>query len=348
MRILVPSAGAASSVSVIKEARGRKHHVVATDLNENAAGMFLADDCFVSGMCYEAPYVDEIVAGCRERKVDWIIPINDTELPVYVQQMGKFNEAGITVLMNRPDCVMAGHHKERSWHVCESYGIRQPIRYFQETAIYEELDRLMPPPGCFPIIAKPPIGVGGRGQVVCNNANDVKRLIASSDPTKLSQHLWQEYIDGEEYSVDCWGDPHSSLFVAVPRTRGKVINGQATGGITRSDCDVIDFTRQICMAFGSVNVCCVQVIRNKEGILHFIEFNPRYGAGVSLSFEAGIDFLDLQFRQACGHEITRDMLTFEAGVGMIRYWQEKFYRNPKEVCQCPPQGITLPDGATKA
>ena len=349
MRILVPSAGAASSISVIKEARRRKHFVLATDLNANAPGMFLANARCVSGMCYEAPYVNDIIEMCKRYLVEWIIPVNDVELPIYAQQRQVFADAGIALLMNPCDCVMAGHNKERSWHVCESFGLRQPVRYFQDAMLWEKLSNQMPPGPCYPIIAKPCIGVGGRGQIVCQSPADIRRLVASSDPVKLSHYMWQEYIYGEEYSVDCWGDPNSDKFVAVPRTREKVINGQATGGVTRCDSDVIAFVRDICRAFGSDNVCCVQVMRSSgDGALYFIEFNPRYGTGVSLSFEAGVNFLDLQFRQACGYAITDEMLTFETGVGMVRYWQERFYRNAKEVRECPPQGITLTDGRTKA
>ena len=326
-RIMIPSAGAASSVSVIKEARKRGHWVLATDLNEYAPGMLLASDCWVSEMCYESTYVPNVIGMCLDEDITWIIPINDVELPIYVANREKFLDAGIVPLMNPNGCVLDGCSKLRSWIVCEQAGIRQPPSYFQDAFAWDKIDSLMPPPSCFPIIAKPPMCVGGRGQVVCNSAEDVKRLIASSDSLKLSQYLWQQYIYGTEYSVDCWGDPNTDLFVAVPRTRGKIINGQATGGVTQYAPDVVDFVREICKAFGSNNVCCVQVIRGNDGALYFIEFNPRYGTGVSLSFEAGINFLDLQFRQAHGRPIARDMLTYEAGVGMARFWQERFYRD---------------------
>jgi carbamoyl-phosphate synthase large subunit len=347
MRILVPSAGAASSISVIKEARRRKHFVLATDLVENTAGEFLADDFFVSGMCYEEPYVNYIIEMCQESEIEFIIPINDAELPVYNMSRRKFEGAGIHLLMNPSACVQNGHNKEKSWRVCEDAGIRQPIRYFHGVAAqsWRDLDSRMPPEGCFPLIAKPPMGVGGRGQHICRSPLDVKRLVSSTAGHKLDQHLWQEYIHGEEYSVDCWGDPNTDEFVAVPRTRGKIINGQATGGMAVYAPDIVDFVRGICQAFDSNNVCCVQVMSDGEGKLYFIEFNPRYGTGVSLSFEAGIDFLELQLKQCHGIKPSPDELTYEAGVGMTRYWQEKFYREGSR--ECPPNPITQTVGRTK-
>jgi carbamoyl-phosphate synthase large subunit len=120
--------------------------------------------------------------------------------------------------------------------------------------------------------------------------------------------------------------PGTSRFVAVPRTRGKIINGQATGGQTVDDADVRKFAEEICEAFGSANVCCVQIMRAPDtGLLYFIEFNPRYGTGVSLSFAAGIDFLDLQRQAAEGEEICWISLHYKIGLGMARYWKECFY-----------------------
>jgi carbamoyl-phosphate synthase large subunit len=296
-------------------------------------------------MCYEKPYINDVIENCRKHAVEYIIPINDAELPIYAQNRKAFEEAGFTLFMNPGPCVRNSYCKEKSWRVCEDFGIRQPMRYFNgvnggsRLHSRQQLDRQLPVASCFPLIAKPPVGVGGRGQVICEDADDVERLYGRTavDGNLFSQYIWQQYINGEEYSVDCLGKPHTDQFVAVPRTRGKIINGQATGGMTRHDPEVVDFVRDICKAFGSTNVCCVQVIREQQsGKLYFIELNPRYGTGVSLSFEAGIDFLDLQMRQNRGWDITEEMLTYQVGVGMARHWQECYYRDKAKTVLCGP------------
>jgi carbamoyl-phosphate synthase large subunit len=330
MRVLIPSAGAASSVSVIREAKKRGHYVLATDLQQHAPGMLLADDSFVSPVCYEAEYVDEILGACLEYGVNHIIPVNDVELPVYVQHRNAFEKADIHVFMNPDACVLHGCDKMKSYAVCCRAKIRQPmaqdlIQYWHDVPDLHEWT----PHLDYPMVAKPPIGVGGRDQHVFRTQVEFERFLHGR---KLNhgQYMFQKYIDGTEFSVDCWGDPNTDKFVAVPRTRGKIVNGQATGGITVRDPDVVQFVRKICKAFGSTDVCCVQVIRSKnEELLYFIEFNPRYGTGVSLSFEAGIDFLDLQHRSLHTPEsLQRTSLYYRAGVGMTRHWQEEFYEVP--------------------
>ena len=55
----------------------------------------------------------------------------------------------------------------------------------------------------------------------------------------------------------------------------------------------------------------------------FVEINPRYGTGVSLSIQAGVNFPRLQWLSAFAPgSITPEMLRFRPGVGMIRYWEE--------------------------
>ncbi|HYX22513.1 MAG TPA: ATP-grasp domain-containing protein, partial [Thermoanaerobaculia bacterium] len=135
--------------------------------------------------------------------------------------------------------------------------------------------------------------------------------------------LWQQWVAGQEFSIDTFGDPDSDRFVAVPRLRRVVKAGQMVDGETVADSRLIEFARTTCRAFGARDVCCVQAIRDAQGELWFVEVNPRYGTGVSLSIHAGIDFPRLQWLSAFAPEtITPDRLRFRSGAGVLRYWEE--------------------------
>ena len=61
------------------------------------------------------------------------------------------------------------------------------------------------------------------------------------------------------------------------------------------------------------------------GALYFVEMNPRYGTGISLSIAAGIEFPRLQWLAHYDPDaITPDMLKFRANVEMLRYWEEVY------------------------
>jgi carbamoylphosphate synthase large subunit len=179
---------------VIKEAKKRGDFVLTTDIVRNTAGEFLADAFEPSVMCYEKEYVNIILEMCHKHRVDWIIPINDAELPVYAENQHLFKSADIVLLMNSKECVLAGHNKGSSWSVCERAQIRQPTRHFyglDSINDFRSLDQAMPRHREFPIIAKPPMGVGGRGQVICNSAEDVDWLLRG-DEKHVNNYIWQQ------------------------------------------------------------------------------------------------------------------------------------------------------------
>ena len=213
--------------------------------------------------------------------------------------------------MNPLETLEISNDKVRSYETCEAAGIGQPERFESPADA---------PADAFPLIGKPTHGVGARGIVHLASKNDP---VPDDEP-----RLWQRFITGDEFSIDTWGDPTTDRFVAVPRHRREVRAGQMVQGDTRDEPDLLEFARKSCAAFGIRDVACVQVIRDASGQLYFVEMNPRYGTGISLSIAAGIEFPRLQW--LAHHEpdaITPEMLRFRAGVEMLRYWEE-VYRAP--------------------
>ena len=98
-------------------------------------------------------------------------------------------------------------------------------------------------------------------------------------------------------------------------------------GQTVDDVELLEFARSTAAAFETSEIACLQVIREEDGPLSFIELNPRYGTGVSLSIAAGVPFPYLQWLRAFQPELLAEQsLAYEPGLQMIRYWEEHFYR----------------------
>ena len=313
MRFLVTAAGAGPGVSVIKAIRSMDDaFVVGVDMSATAAGLYLADTHALIPGAKEAEYVDRILEVCRAHGVGLVVPIFDLETPVLASARARFEAEGIAVAANGLDCVEKANDKVRSYEVCRAAGIRQPERFAAPSDA---------PADAFPLVGKPAQGMGAQGVV---------RLCSAAEYLR-SRHgdglLWQRFVAGPEYSIDTWGDARTDRFVAVPRHRARVRDGQMVQGSTCGDEDLQVFARQACVAFGVTDVSCLQCIRGPDGELHFVELNPRYGTGVSLSIAAGVDFPRLQWLAAHEPEgIKPEMLRFEPGVEMIRYWEEIYRR----------------------
>jgi carbamoyl-phosphate synthase large subunit len=311
MRVLVTSAGAGPGVAVVKALRSTaepQSFVLAVDMSPRAAGLYLAHQCALVPSARDPEYGDRLLKLAREHGIGMIIPIFDTETPVLARERERFASAGIHVAVNPLASVLRANDKMESYHVCAAAGISQPQRFDHPYGA---------PPECYPLLGKPFQGVGSKGMIRLAAPGD---LPSGIDP---AQFLWQEWVEGQEFSIDTFGDPDSEGFVAVPRLRRVVKAGQMVDGETVADLELEAFARATCRAFGVRDVCCIQVIRGSAGRLSFVEINPRYGTGVSLSIHAGVNFPRLQWLSAYAPGvINQAMLCFRPGVGVIRYWEE--------------------------
>jgi carbamoyl-phosphate synthase large subunit len=316
MRVLVTGAGAGPAIALIKALKALDsdpdRFVLATDMSPESAGFALADGCEVSPANTAADFVSVIEAACRRHRIEMVIPVLDGDAATLSAAAETFGRGGTRVATHTPQAVQACSDKFLARDVCRSHGIRQPESFAGPANICAE---------SFPILAKPRRGVSARGITVFQSP---AAAVAFSEPA--DGFLWQQFVDGVEFSIDTFSRPSLGDFVAVPRRRDVVKAGQMVRGETCADPDLIAFAAQCCEAFGLIDVACLQVIRQRgTNELFFVEANPRYGTGVSLSIAAGVFFPRLQYlRHFSRQPIPVDWLTFQSGVRMVRFWEEIF------------------------
>lgn len=173
-----------------------------------------------------------------------------------------------------------------------------------------------------PMVAKPVTGSGAKGMFILQtegewNFFNVNKLAAD--------YMVQQFIDGEEFSVDCYVDKTGKVISVVPRKRLEVINGEATRSVTVKDKEVIDLCLQILAKGLFRGPVTIQFIKEKTtGVLYLIEINPRLGSGVLTSVHAGAniceyiinDFLNITLEQNTG---------WKENVVMTRAFQEFYF-----------------------
>lgn len=319
MRALVTAAGAGPGTAIIKAiVRGTggmdawKRFVVGVDMSPDSAGLLLADAAELVPAAKDPSYVDRILEVCAKHRVNLVIPIFDLETPVFAKARERFEAAGVHLALNSLACVESANDKVASFDVCATAGIRQPERFATPAEA---------PVDAFPLLGKPTKGIGSKDMVLLETK-------ASAIPagTPVEKLLWQRFIRGPEYSIDTFGHPDGPHFVAVPRHRELVRAGQMVKGATVGDADLQAFAAACVRAFDVRDVSCTQVIRDeKSKELYFVEMNPRYGTGISLSIAAGVPFPLLQWlARFSPSSIRPEMLQWKAGMKMIRYWEEAY------------------------
>jgi carbamoyl-phosphate synthase large subunit len=135
----------------------------------------------------------------------------------------------------------------------------------------------------------------------------------------------QQFIDGDEFSVDCYVDKNGNIISVVPRKRLEVINGEATRSITIKDNAVINLCLQI-LSKGLFNgPVTIQFIKEKTtGVLYLIEINPRLGSGVLTSVHAGANICEYIIKDFLNIALEPNK-DWKEGVIMTRAFQEFYF-----------------------
>lgn len=308
--IMITGAGGAAAVTLIRALQG-DHTVVAADMDPFAVGLYLVpaeqrvllprgdDDTFVPALLREA----------RERGVDLVIPTVDVELRGVSAASEDFAESGIRLLVEHTSTLDYCLDKWALVQACAAT-VRVPVTVILDenvtTATIESLGA--------PFIIKPRRGAGGRGFAVIEN-----EAMLAGHP-RDGTHILQEFLPGDEFSIDVLGRPDGHIVAAVPRLRDKVDSGIAVAGRTVHDEALITFGRLVAEAIGVVGVVNVQVRRARDGSPALLEVNPRFPGTMALTMAAGIDMPNLAVDAVFGAQLP-DALDF-VEVAVVRHWDE--------------------------
>jgi carbamoyl-phosphate synthase large subunit len=174
----------------------------------------------------------------------------------------------------------------------------------------------------FPRFVKPRLGAGSRGAEKITRREDLDAL------PQDGSILVQEYLPGEEYSVDVYVRGDGRVIAAVPRERMKTDSGIAVTARTVDVPEVIEAARRVAEEIGVRYVANVQFKRAADGIFKLLEVNPRFPGTLPLTIAAGVDMPKLMVDEVAGRKLPDGLMPFKE-IMVVRYWTEH-YCDPQE------------------
>lgn len=175
------------------------------------------------------------------------------------------------------------------------------------------------------VILKPRFGCNSKGIRIETYNNGLHEINTNRDI------IWQQYIEGSEYSVDCYFNKNSQLIDYLPRKRVAVQGGEVIQSTTiNRDSKIYDnigkFLRNSFNNIVPIGPYCIQFIVDKYENIFIIEANSRFGGGVILSLEAGFDIVKLLLQEYIdGDALQEVMPVWKEDFSMSRYFVETFY-----------------------
>ncbi len=316
-RVLLTGAGGAAAVSFIKAVRGEPYVIHAADMDANAAGLYLVPAArrhrLLAGA--DSGFVTHLLDLCRRHAIDVLVPTVDSELLGVATAEAAFASAGVRVMVASAQTLATCLDKSILLRTCSD---TVPV------GRYAVLDAAFSSAGWeFPLIVKPRSGSGSRGI----------ELVRSEAQLAGVRHdgcmVAQEFLPGEEYSVDVLAGRDSRVAAAVPRARLKVDSGIAVAARTLHDPELEDFARRVATRIGLRYTANIQFRRNSQGMPVLLEVNARFPGTMPLTVHSGVNMPLLSLREVLGEPLPAGPLPFR-DIAVVRYWAEEFI-DPAEI-----------------
>jgi carbamoyl-phosphate synthase large subunit len=302
--VLVPGAGGAAAVSTIKSLRmadfdGR---IVSTDADPMSAGFYLADAFRVVPKAKDPEFHAEVTRLIKEEGIDVILPTSGFDIYEFARHRRELEAAGVVVAMSDLHAMNTCANKWEFY--LKTHGAFPLPDTSRDLGSWQR----------FPCFVKPVFGKGSRNSYRCDT-----RAELAFYTSRFRDLIVQEYLPGEEYTVDVLSDLSATPLLAVPRLRLETKDGISSKGQVVRDPAIERLCLEMAAHIGLKGPTCMQLKRDPEGRLKFLEINPRIGGGSIFTTLAGVNIpklvIDLIDGMQIAHPTPKEIL-------VLRYYEE--------------------------
>lgn len=240
----------------------------------------LSSACQVSDGYIKVPrvtdteYLEILKNYCIEKEISLVIPTIDTELHILAKVKDDFLKEGIFIVIS-------------SLKICEIFYLKDLTEKFFVQNGFDTPRSINDIKNCdYPIFAKLNNSSCSIGAQVVYTPEEAKDLSTNSN------YVFQEFVQGDEFTVDTFIDKNGQVISIVPRQRLEVRAGEVSKAKTLKDVRIIDAIKELCAKLhGAYGCITIQLFKTEHRII-FIEINPRFGGGYPLSPKAGANFAE--------------------------------------------------------
>lgn len=309
-RILVTGAGGAAAVSFMRAISSPDITLFAADIDPHAVGLYLVPEerRLLLPRADDPSFGVALMTAAARLDVDIVVPTVDAELPIVSALSSAFAMHGVRVLVAAEAALAVCLDKAVLMAAAEGVA---PVPTWEVVGT-----DFVPERHELPVVVKPRTGAGGRGVRVIEGPADW------ADVPRDGSLLLQEWLPGEEYSVDVLCNQEGKVISAVPRLRMKVDSGVAVAARTVIDDELQSIASALVEHLNLRFVSNVQLRRDRNGVPKLLEINPRFPGTMALTVYSGVNMPALAVQDLMGHT-THDSIPFRE-CAMVRHWEEVY------------------------
>ncbi len=309
-KILVTGAGGPAAVCFMNALTDPDIEIHAADIDPFAPGLYLVppERRHLLKRGNHPQYVSHLLTLCAEHGIRAVVPTVDSELLPIARARDIFRSIEVKVLVADEQTLITTLDK---WELIQACAFDVPI---PKTRLCTERLRWDDP---FPCVVKPRIGSGSRGVYVLSEPSALESV------ARNGKNLIQEFLPGEEYSVDLYVGQNGAVHAAVPRLRLKVDSGVAITSRTVFDYEVIISACSVAQLINLRGVANIQFRRDHRGIPKLLEVNPRFAGTMSLTVQSGVNIPQIAIDELFGHPPQPGIMPFQE-IGMVRTYRDTY------------------------
>ena len=297
MNVLIEAVGSPIWGSLFPYLRSASRWIIGLEVDSLAYGLYVVDRGYIVPRYSEPECFETVVGICRHEGVDVVFPSINEGLLTWAKSREFLGSEGIRVIISPYRTIDLCVDKWKTYKFFVSEKIPTP-----RTSLEPKYD-----------LVKPRVGRGGVG---VRRQTTLSRIV---EPADMEGYISQEYIDGQEFSIDVLCDLDGNPVYIVPRKRILVESGKSVKGEVVRDDEIRYYVTRILNATQFVGPIDIQCIRSSNG-LFFTEINPRIAGGLSLSMAATDNWFGLIQRMLKGEEIRPKSVQY--GLVMLRFYSD--------------------------
>ena len=247
--------------------------LIAVDSDALAPALQVADRSHSLPRFSDNNCLELLLTICRTQAIDAIIPMTNKAIDFLNTHREELSGGNRRLFIPESSTIEICHDKWNLWKFMELEGFNSP-----KTFLLAESD----PPDTFPLIAKERSGEGGKNQSLIENQRDLDYCI-----DKYPNHIYQELIQGREFSVDLFADVKGIPQLIVPRERLSVRGGEVMTSKINMNESIIDLVEALSRRLALTGPCNIQGILDENGTFFFTDLNLRFGSGSVHTIAAG-------------------------------------------------------------
>ena len=285
--------------------------LIAVDSDALAPALQVADCSHSLPLFSDNSCLELLLTICRTQAIDAIIPMTNKAIDFLNTHREELSGGNRRLFIPESSTIEICHDKWNLWKFMELEGFNSP-----KTFLLAESD----PPDTFPLIAKERSGEGGKNQSLIENQRDLDYCI-----DKYPNHIYQELIQGREFSVDLFADVKGIPQLIVPRERLSVRGGEVMTSRINMNESIIDSVEALSRRLALTGPCNLQGILDENGTFFFTDLNLRFGSGSVHTIAAGGDIPLMIYQEMAGQNFLEPSIQDHSV--MTRYPENIFHHS---------------------